>query len=184
MQILNGKDASQAIKDSLKLEMAQLAAQGKIDLGIQFNHFLAKNGLYGNVSSVNFDLGFIIHITEQISAGGHIYNPLAIINTESKSLQLPCVYSAGIGYDASENFFAGCIIEKEIYQPLSIDVAVKYVFAKSLFARLGLRSGTSAFSFGTGIIFNAFRLELLASMHPQLGVSPAFMIIYHPITKK
>ena len=29
MQILNGKEASQAIKDSLKLEMAQLAAQGK-----------------------------------------------------------------------------------------------------------------------------------------------------------
>lgn len=29
MQILNGKKASQAIKDSLKLEMAQLAAQGK-----------------------------------------------------------------------------------------------------------------------------------------------------------
>lgn len=29
MQILNGKDASQAIRDSLKLEMAQMAAQGK-----------------------------------------------------------------------------------------------------------------------------------------------------------
>ncbi|MBO9681556.1 MAG: bifunctional 5,10-methylene-tetrahydrofolate dehydrogenase/5,10-methylene-tetrahydrofolate cyclohydrolase [Flavisolibacter sp.] len=29
MQILNGKDASQAIKDSLKLEMAQMAVQGK-----------------------------------------------------------------------------------------------------------------------------------------------------------
>lgn len=29
MQILNGKDASQAIKDSLKLEIAQLAIQGK-----------------------------------------------------------------------------------------------------------------------------------------------------------
>ena len=29
MQILNGKDASQAIKDSLKLEVAQLAARGK-----------------------------------------------------------------------------------------------------------------------------------------------------------
>jgi methylenetetrahydrofolate dehydrogenase (NADP+)/methenyltetrahydrofolate cyclohydrolase len=29
MQILNGKEASQAIKDSLKLEVAQLAAQGK-----------------------------------------------------------------------------------------------------------------------------------------------------------
>jgi len=29
MQILNGKDASQAIKDSLKLEMAQLASRGK-----------------------------------------------------------------------------------------------------------------------------------------------------------
>jgi methylenetetrahydrofolate dehydrogenase (NADP+)/methenyltetrahydrofolate cyclohydrolase len=29
MQILNGKEASQAIKDSLKLEMAQIAAQGK-----------------------------------------------------------------------------------------------------------------------------------------------------------
>jgi len=29
MEILNGKEASQAIKDSLKLEMAQLAAQGK-----------------------------------------------------------------------------------------------------------------------------------------------------------
>src|ERR1700712_4909439 len=29
MQILNGKEASQAIKDSLKLEVAQLKAQGK-----------------------------------------------------------------------------------------------------------------------------------------------------------
>src|SRR5437763_5353047 len=29
MQILNGRDASQAIRDSLKLETAQLAAQGK-----------------------------------------------------------------------------------------------------------------------------------------------------------
>src|SRR6476469_3707321 len=29
MQILNGKEASQAIKDSLKIEMAQMAAQGK-----------------------------------------------------------------------------------------------------------------------------------------------------------
>jgi methylenetetrahydrofolate dehydrogenase (NADP+)/methenyltetrahydrofolate cyclohydrolase len=29
MQILNGKEASQAIRDSLKLEMAQIAAQGK-----------------------------------------------------------------------------------------------------------------------------------------------------------
>src|ERR1051325_4564045 len=29
MQILNGKEASQAIKDSLKIEVAQLAAQGK-----------------------------------------------------------------------------------------------------------------------------------------------------------
>ncbi|MGZ3937682.1 MAG: bifunctional 5,10-methylenetetrahydrofolate dehydrogenase/5,10-methenyltetrahydrofolate cyclohydrolase, partial [Flavisolibacter sp.] len=29
MQILNGKEASQAIKDSLKIEMAQMASQGK-----------------------------------------------------------------------------------------------------------------------------------------------------------
>ena len=29
MQILNGKEASQAIRDSLKLEMAQMAVQGK-----------------------------------------------------------------------------------------------------------------------------------------------------------
>ncbi|HYK55650.1 MAG TPA: tetrahydrofolate dehydrogenase/cyclohydrolase catalytic domain-containing protein, partial [Flavisolibacter sp.] len=29
MQILNGKEASQAIKDSLKLEIAQLASRGK-----------------------------------------------------------------------------------------------------------------------------------------------------------
>lgn len=41
MQILNGKEASQAIKDSLKLEMAQLAAQGK-----QIPHLVAV--LVGN----------------------------------------------------------------------------------------------------------------------------------------
>ena len=29
MQILNGKEASQAIKDSLKLEVAQISASGK-----------------------------------------------------------------------------------------------------------------------------------------------------------
>lgn len=156
---------------------------GKVDFGVQFNHFLSKTNGYGNESAVNFELGFIYHFTEQIHAGAHIYNPTCI-RTEVKSRSLPVIYSAGIGYDVSENFFAGCIIQKESFQPVSIDVAVKYVFEKKLFARLGLETATSSFSFGTGIVLNAFRFELLTSLHPQLGITPALLFVYHPIIKK
>ncbi|MGZ8537613.1 MAG: hypothetical protein ACXWV9_05075 [Flavisolibacter sp.] len=157
---------------------------GKIDFGAQFNHFLAKTSGYNSSSTVNFEFGFIYHLTEQIHAGAHIYNPIGIKKSELRLIELPVIFSAGIGYEVSEIFFAGFIIEKENFQPLSIDVAVKYVFAKSLFARLGLRSGTSALSFGTGVQFQAFRFELLTSIHPQLGITPALMIVYNPIVKK
>ncbi|MGZ5189919.1 MAG: hypothetical protein ACXWCZ_02805 [Flavisolibacter sp.] len=157
---------------------------GKIDFGVQFNHFLTKTIGYDSRSTVNFELGFIYHLTEQIHAGGHIYNPIGIKKSDFKSIQLPVIFSAGIGYDVSQNFFAGFIIEKENFQPVSINVAVKYVFAKSLFARLGVKSGTSVFSFGTGVQFQAFRFELLTSIHPQLGITPALMIVYNPIVKK
>ena len=47
-----------------------------INIGVQFNYYSIHISEYGNANTTNFEIGFIIHPTEKITAGFHVYNPI------------------------------------------------------------------------------------------------------------
>lgn len=156
---------------------------GKIDAGVQFNYYQFKTSGYDGASFINFEGGFILHISEQLRTGVHIYNPVGIKSNKDSDEKLPVVYSAGLGYDASESFFVGATIEKTENLPVAVNAGLQYAFDKKLFARAGISSGTSSFYFGAGVWLNHIRIDLNASVHPQLGITPGLMIVYNPTVK-
>ena len=80
----------------------------KIDIGIQFNYYNYKIPSYQNAASINFEAGAIVHFSDKLNAGIHVYNP--VIGTLGKTNEkLAAVYKFGLGYGAYIKIFGSII---------------------------------------------------------------------------
>ena len=146
----------------------------KAGLGIQFNYYGYRIPGYSSSSGIEVEAGAIFHLTEQLHIGVHGFKPFGGKNSQDKPAS---VYKAGFGYDASAQFFAAFEISKEEDKPVNVVAAIQYHFAQLFFARLGFSSSTSTPFGGVGIGWRNFRLDLSVSYHPQLGISPGFLVL-------
>ncbi len=148
----------------------------KVDIGVQFNYYGYKVPSYTSANTVNFEIGAIVHLTSQLNAGIHVYNPVG--GTFSKTDEkLTSAYKVGLGYDASDRFFVSAEIVKEEDYPVNLNAGIQYQFVKQFFARAGIASASSTAYAGVGISWNNLRLDISGSYHPQLGLSPGLLLI-------
>jgi hypothetical protein len=148
----------------------------KVDVGVQFNYYAVRIAGYGNASVVNFELGTILHLTDHVNAGLHVYNPLSGKLTRDEEERLASVYSAGFGYEPTENFFVGLEIRKEENKPVDVNAGFQYQFLSQLLIRLGISAATSTMFLGFGFKWRSMRLDATASYHPQLGITPGLLL--------
>ena len=173
-----------AVYNEMRWQLAYGRRLGKVDAGVGFNYCMFKTAGYGKSSAVNFEAGFIFHMTEQLQIGAHVYNPVSLKNDKSNQERMPLVYSSGLGYDVSKEFFLGAKVEKTEDLPLNVVVGLEYAFDKKLIARAGISTATSSFYFGTGVLLDHLRIDITASIHPQLGVTPGLMMVYNSPLKQ
>jgi hypothetical protein len=151
----------------------------KVDIGVQFNYYGYKIPAYANASTINFEAGAIVHVTEKINAGVHVYNPVASNIGKTGDEKLASAYKFGVGYDATDNFYFSTEIVKEENQPVNVTGGVQYHFKKQFFARAGFRSDNNTGFAGIGFMVNNFRIDVASSFHPQLGISPGILLVYN-----
>lgn len=155
----------------------------KVDIGVQFNYYGYRVPSYESAGTVNFEIGAIIHLTDKLNAGVHVYNPVGGKFSKSEE-KLTSAYTFGLGYDVSESFFMSAEVVKEENFPVNINAGIQYRFAKQFFARAGIASATSASYVGVGVAWSDFRLDVSASYHQQLGFSPGLLLIMNVGKKK
>jgi hypothetical protein len=126
---------------------------------------------------VNFEIGVICRFTEKLNAGIHFYNPVGGRLSKTENDKLSSIYSFGMGYEASDNFLVSAEIVKQEGLPVNVNAGVQYNFAKQFFARFGIASQNGSPYGGAGVSWKNFRLDISASYHPQLGLSPGLMLI-------
>jgi hypothetical protein len=156
----------------------------KVDLGIQFNYYGYRIPVYGAASTINFDAGIIVHLTEQLNAGMHLQNPVGGKLGKQSTEKIASVYSFGLGYDISENCFVSTAIIKEEDLPVNIITGLQYQFAQQFFLRMGVFSNTSTVFGGVGAGWKKMRVDIAASYHPQLGFSPGILFLSYFGNKK
>ena len=159
-------------------------ALGKIDLGIQFNYHSLQIAGYGKDALFNFEIGAILHISEQVYAGLHIFNPTGSKFGQDNPEKLSAAFSAGLGYEASEKVLISAEIIKEENKPVSINTGFQYVFADAIFARVGIYTESTHLYFGVGSRWRSIRADITASYHPQLGFTPGLVLIFQSTEKK
>jgi len=152
----------------------------KLDIGAQFNYNAVRIAVdYGSATAISFELGTIIHLTDKLNAGIHINNPVGGKFGKDQQEKLSSVYGFGIGYEASEKFFISAEIEKEEDQPVNVNAGFQYKFIPQLLVRAGMASATSSAWLGIGFTLKSFRLDVTASYHPQLGITPGVMMLFN-----
>lgn len=148
----------------------------KVAIGIQFNYYGYRVPAYNNASTINFELGAIVHLTEKLQAGVHVYNPVGG-NLSKTDEKITSAYKFGLGYDASDRFFVSAEIVKEENFPVNLNAGLQYRFQKAFFMRAGIASATSTGYAGVGVSWSNIRLDITGSYHPQLGITPGLLLI-------
>ena len=151
----------------------------KLDIGIKFNYYSFRIPGYQNADAVNFEAGAIAHLTDQLHVGIHFYNPVGGKLSKTDNEKLGSIYKFGVGYEAGEHFIISAEIVKQENFPVNVNAGVQYNFARQFFARMGISSENETPYAGAGISWNNLRLDVSASYHPQLGLSPGLMLIVH-----
>jgi hypothetical protein len=139
---------------------------------------------YGSASAINFEAGVLFHINDQMLFGIHTYNPTTSRLGKSGEEKLPAIYTAAIGYEASDKFFVSAEILKQEDQEVSVNGGMEYNFNDQLFARAGIISASGIYYLGLGVSLKSFRLDATASLHPQLGLSPGLVLLFKSGEKK
>ena len=163
--------------NEMQLSLAYARSLGKMDIGIQFNNYSVRVAGYGNASTINFDVSTLVRLTDKLNAGMHVYNPLRSKLGKNQEEQLASLYSAGMGYEASQKFFLSLEIVKEEEKPVNVNAGLQYKFFPWVLARIGIASATSSMFFGVGIGWRSIRLDATASIHQQLGITPGLMLL-------
>jgi hypothetical protein len=148
----------------------------KADLGIQFNHYGYRVPYYGGDEAMNVEIGLVTTVTDKLNMGIHLYDPVGSGFYKSGEIFNP-VYTMGFGYDASDELYVGAEFVKEATYPININADMQYRFAQQFFARAGIATATTASYIGFGVCWDIFRVDIIASFHPVLGVSPGLLFI-------
>lgn len=149
-----------------------------IDIGVKFNYHTVRIAGYGTASAINFEAGTILHLTDKLHAGFHVYNPLSSKLGKNSNEKLASVYQAGMGYEASDKVFVSTEIVKQEDQAVSINAGLQYNVAQNVFLRGGISTLSNNSYVGVGLQFGFARVDLNTAYHPQLGFTPGILLLF------
>lgn len=150
----------------------------KADAGVQFNYYRINiSSGYGKSSAISAEAGAIFHLSEKLHAGIHTANPVGGRFGKTDKEKLPALYSFGMGYEVSEKFYCDVSVEKEDNNPVNISAGLSYRPVPALLIKAGMSTTTSLSWLGAGLLIHSFRLNIIASYHPVLGITPGLMLI-------
>jgi opacity protein-like surface antigen len=163
-----------------KTGLAYARKLGKlVDVGVQFNYYRYNIPAYGNASAINFEIGAMLHLTDKLNAGIHVYNPVGGKLGKNSEEKLASAYKFGLGYDASDKFFISSEVIKEEDKAINVIAGLQYQFAKQFFVKAGFISESTTAYAGAGIAWKNLRLDISSGYHPQLGFSPGLLLIFN-----
>jgi opacity protein-like surface antigen len=151
----------------------------RIDVGAKFNRYTVRIPGYGSASSINFEAGVMLRLSDKLTTGIHAYNPGGSKLGKNGQEKLASVYRCGIGYEVSEMLFAGAEIVKQENQGISVNAGFQYNLQKNIFIRTAISTLTDNSYAALGFQLSFARIDINAAYHPQLGFTPGLLLLFN-----
>jgi len=164
-----------------KVGLAYAKSFGKrFSVGLQFDYLGTTIGDdYGHKNNITFEAGILAKVSEQITIGAHVFNPVNVLLTNYNSETIPEVLRLGICYSFNEKLIMTLETEKNIYYDAVYKIGLEYKLTKGVFVRTGISTNPSLITFGFGFNYEKCIFDFSSSIHQALGYSPQFSMIYN-----
>jgi hypothetical protein len=161
--------------NELKAGLAYARSFGKIlRFGLQLDYFSTHLGdNYGSRNDIAFELGVQSDLTEKLTLGAYIFNPVNIKLKSNIHEDLGSIIRFGLAYSIDSPLLISFEAEKNSFiNPVLFRFGLEYSIKSKFFLRAGIASRYEIFTFGFGMVFEHIRINLAACMHEYLGFSP------------
>jgi len=156
-----------------------MALSERFAIGVQMDYLKTAIGNdYGSKDIFTFEVGLLAHITEDVTLGAHVFNPIQAKLNDYNNERIPVLMKIGLEWSLADNFIAIGELQSNIDNELTIIGGLEYRIKDILYTRLGVGSGPNIFSFGIGLDFKNIRLDFSSSLHQTLGYSPQISFYY------
>lgn len=170
-----------SLYNTQKAGLAYARAFGsKLRIGLQLDYLQTTLGNnYGSKGNVTFELGVQTDISDKITIGAWVFNPIMVKLADYDDEKLPAVYRFGFTWHISDVFLATIEAEKSTaINPVLLRGGLEYELKSKFFFRTGFSTRKEIFSFGFGIKLKKLVFDISAIMHESLGFSPQASLIY------
>ncbi len=148
----------------------------KISAGTQIDYFAVRtSNKYADYNALTCEIGILIHPSDNISAGIHLFNPVP--NSIRKSF-LPSSLTAGVAIELNKLLFAAAELAMSSGKPLVIRMGFDYEAVHNLHIRGGFTSENTSFSFGSGFTVHTVIIDIGFATHERLGVTTSASLIF------
>jgi hypothetical protein len=149
-------------------------------IGLQLDYLQTTIGdNYGSAGNVTFEIGVQSDVSEKLTIGAWVFNPVQVKLSGNTSQKYPAIFRFGAAWDILENFIATAEVEKNSqFDPILFRGGLEYGLDEKFFFRAGFSTQQEIFSMGFGLKLKGFKFDISAVMHQSLGFSEQVSLIY------
>jgi hypothetical protein len=150
-------------------------------VGIQLNYLSTQIGDdYGSKAGVSATIGLTALITEELSFAAVLINPNRLKLNDYQDERYPTLLKLGLAYTFSNKVNLMSEYVKDIDREGDLKIGVDYQFNKVFSFQTGYSTTPASFSFGFGINYTDFNIQLSSAYDQYLGFSPQISLIFNP----
>lgn len=165
-----------------KFGLAYAKAFGRyLQIGLQLDYLLLKIGNeYGSFKAVTFELGIQSQVTDKLTLGTYIFNPVNFSFEQTLNHErIPIVFRFGLAYKFTKDFIGQAEIEKNTdREGVSLRGGLEYEAVRNLYIRAGVQTNPGILSFGLGYAIRFAQINVAAQLHNELGPSVQIGMIF------
>lgn len=165
-----------------KLGLAYAKDFGRyLQIGLQLDYLMLKIGNdYGKFSALTFELGIQSHVTDKLTLGTYVFNPVSFSFEQTLNHEkLPIVMRFGLAYQFTKDFVGQCEIEKDTERDgVSLRGGLEYEAIRNFYIRAGVQTNPGILSFGLGYAISFAQINVAAQLHNELGASVQIGMIF------
>jgi hypothetical protein len=148
----------------------------RMSIGAQFNYLGTRIGEYGTAHSFTFELGILAKVSKQFHIAAHTFSPVQVQLPNGDVL--PSLFKLGIAYIPSSQLRLTAEIEKDLENPFNGRFGIEYHPINILYVRAGVSTTPVMASFGLGLNMKGLKIDIAASYHTVLGITPSLSVSY------
>ena len=152
-----------------------------LQIGLQLDYLILKIGNdYGTFNAVTFELGIQSQVTDKLTLGTYIFNPIHFSFKQTLNHEkIPIVFRFGLAYQFTKDFVGQCEIEKNTeHEGVSLRGGLEYEAFKHFYIRAGVQTNPGLLTFGLGYSIRFARIDVAGQLHNVLGPSVQIGLVF------